>query len=350
VFYEDQQHPDDLCDVITEYINFCVDRVIPTKEVKIFPNNKPWISKDMKRLLNNKKRAFMQDDREKVKHIQKEINQKTRQCKADYKEKVERQFQQSDLRQAWQGVNTMIGKTKRQQTITVAGDKSFAEELNSFYCRFDCHDFTKEREAAVEAVPIVDTDISITVDDVIQSFTKINIRKARGPDKLDGIVLKECRVQLCHVFTRLFQLSLDTHVIPSVWKHSEIIPVPKKSTPKELNDYRPVALTSIAMKSLERIVLKYLRKDVFDILDPLQFAYRPNRGVVDATLSLLNNIYKHLETPKAYVRILFVDFSSAFNTIQPHILIQKLLDMGVNSTLIRSSSIIHGNRLRWLSD
>ena len=56
---------------------------------------------------------------------------------------------------------------------------------------------------------------------------------------------------------------------------------------------------------------------------------------MDATLSLLNTVYNHLETPKSYVRILFVDFSSAFNTIQPHILLGKLIDMGVNSHLIK---------------
>lgn len=62
------------------------------------------------------------------------------------------------------------------------------------------------------------------------------------------------------------------------------------------------------------------------LLDPLQFAYRANRGVQDATITLLNLIYKHLEGNKNHVRLLFVDFSSAFNTIQPHLLVQKLIE------------------------
>ena len=61
------------------------------------------------------------------------------------------------------------------------------------------------------------------------------------------------------------------------------------------------------------------------MLDPLQFAYRAGRGVEDATLTLLNLIYKHIEGSKTHARVLFVDFSSAFNTIQPHILTSKLL-------------------------
>ena len=48
-------------------------------------------------------------------------------------------------------------------------------------------------------------------------------------------------------------------------------------------------------------------------------------GVEDATSTLLNLVNKHLESGKTHARILFVDFSSAFNTIQPHLLAQKLL-------------------------
>ena len=65
------------------------------------------------------------------------------------------------------------------------------------------------------------------------------------------------------------------------------------------------------------------------LLDPLQFAYRLNRGVQDATVTvlILNLILKHLEGNKKLksARLPFVDFSSAFNTIQPLLLVEKLL-------------------------
>ena len=60
--------------------------------------------------------------------------------------------------------------------------------------------------------------------------------------------------------------------------------------------------------------------------DPLQFAYRPHRGVEDATVTLFNSILSHLEGPGSHARLLFVDFSSAFNTIQPNILTKRLLE------------------------
>ena len=58
-------------------------------------------------------------------------------------------------------------------------------------------------------------------------------------------------------------------------------------------------------------------------LDPLQFAYQSGRGVDDAKLFILNTSYRHLEGPQTRARTLFAEFSSAFNTIQPHILANK---------------------------
>ncbi|KAF7645229.1 hypothetical protein LDENG_00208060, partial [Lucifuga dentata] len=60
-------------------------------------------------------------------------------------------------------------------------------------------------------------------------------------------------------------------------------------------------------------------------LDALQFAYRSGRGVDDAKLFLTDCVHKHLEQAGSYVRLLFVDFSSAFNTMQPHILVERLI-------------------------
>ena len=110
--------------------------------------------------------------------------------------------------------------------------------------------------------------------------------------------------------------------------------MPKKKNVKEMNDLRPIALTSIVMKCMEKLVKSFLKRYVHNFEDPMQFAYQEGKGVEDAQLTFTNNIYKHLETPGAYVRILFVDFSSAFNTIQPHLIVSKLIKMKCNSYLI----------------
>ena len=79
----------------------------------------------------------------------------------------------------------------------------------------------------------------------------------------------------------------------------------------------------------------FLMKDTEHLLDAVQFAYRHKRGVEDATITLLNSIYKYLDKPSSYVRLTFVDFSSAFNTIQPYLLLNELSTMNVNTNVIK---------------
>ena len=86
------------------------------------------------------------------------------------------------------------------------------------------------------------------------------------------------------------------------------------------------------MKTFERIILKFL--DLNNLVDSLQFAYREGRSVEDAILFLINNVLSHLDKKRTYARAMFIDFSSAFNTIQPHIMLRKLMDKNVNLNLI----------------
>ncbi|KAK3570179.1 hypothetical protein QTP86_015802 [Hemibagrus guttatus] len=124
--------------------------------------------------------------------------------------------------------------------------------------------------------------------------------------------------KLADVFTDIFNISLSSAIIPTCLKTSTIIPVPKKSPVSRLNDYRPIALTPIIMKCFERLVMRQIKDLLPPSLDPMQFAYRPNRSMDDAISTTLHLSLTHLENKDTYVRMLFMyDFSSAFNTIIP---------------------------------
>ena len=98
-------------------------------------------------------------------------------------------------------------------------------------------------------------------------------------------------------------MSLEQRKVPKAWKESIIVPVAKGNSANTLNDFRPVALTSLVMKSFERIVKRLLLFRVGGALDPGQFAYRACRGVEDAQITLLNLLYSHLEGPGTHDRI-----------------------------------------------
>ncbi len=68
-------------------------------------------------------------------------------------------------------------------------------------------------------------------------------------------------------------------------------------------------------------------------LDPLQFAYRSNHSTDDAIAFTLHTALSHLENKNTCVRMLFVDYSSVFNTIVPATLVAKLQKLGINRSL-----------------
>ena len=131
-------------------------------------------------------------------------------------------------------------------------------------------------------------------------------------------LLRMCAGQLCGVFTEILNWSLRICQVPVAFKSSIVIPVPKRSPATSLNDYRPVALTSIVMKSLEKIVSKFMLSFIPAGFYPYQFAYKSKRSVEDAVSLSLKFIFPHLDKKKPnYVRLLFNDYSSATDTILP---------------------------------
>ena len=77
--------------------------------------------------------------------------------------------------------------------------------------------------------------------------------------------------------------------------------------------------------------MAHINSIITDTLDPLQFASRPKRSTDDAIA--LHTALSHLDKRNTYMRMLFIDYSSAFNIILPTKLITKLRTLGLNTSL-----------------
>ena len=88
------------------------------------------------------------------------------------------------------------------------------------------------------------------------------------------------------------------------------------------------------MKTLERLVLGQLRPMVRPFTDPLQFTYQPHLGVEDGIIYLLNRVYTHLDKLASTVSVILFDFSSAFNTIRPALLGEKMAAMQIKAPIV----------------
>ena len=139
------------------------------------------------------------------------------------------------------------------------------------------------------------------------------------------------------MFSVLYNMCFSDRSIPAIWKKSCIIPVPKQPVISRMHDLRHIALTSVPIKVYEILVMTDLKLKVAPHLDPMQFAYQKFHNKEDAILTLLELLYSHLKRTRFGIsaRVMFFDVSSAFNTIQPHILVNKLFDINVPCGLIQ---------------
>ncbi len=186
-------------------------------------------------------------------------------------------------------------KTPPPQSVE---NQQLDDDLNMFYCRFekarltpstrsDLH-FTHSPTPPETPLPpslrpsptTTQPVLKVCVEDVNRVFRKQKSRKASGPDGISPACLKVCTDQLAPIFTQIFNRSLE-------------------------------------------LVLAYPKDITRPLLDPLQFAYKANKYVDDAVNIGLHYILQHLDKPGIYARILFVDSSSAFNTIMPDLLSEK---------------------------
>ena len=85
---------------------------MPSKHITIFSNNKPWVTKDLKGVLNKKKRVFFEGTTDEKKQVNREVRGTIRKAKEKYRKKIESKFSGGCLRAAWQGIKNMAAVNK----------------------------------------------------------------------------------------------------------------------------------------------------------------------------------------------------------------------------------------------
>ena len=94
-----------------------------------------------------------------------------------------------------------------------------------------------------------------------------------GPDSIHGKILKNCAVSLAYRLFLLFRISYNTGCIPREWKLAHVVPVHKKGPKENIENYRPISLTSLVMKTFERILKEEILLKTSHLLDNRQHGF-----------------------------------------------------------------------------
>ena len=170
------------------------------------------------------------------------------------------------------------------------------------------------------------------VDDVLAS---LDGSSSMGPDGIHPLLLKSCSSSLSYPLYKIFQDSLRQMTLPSWWKTSLVVPLFKKGSRSDPLNYRPISLTSVCCKSLERILarslMEYLESSL--LLSEDQFSFRDGRSTEDQLLLTYDYVASAVEDSLSVFLVLF-DFSKAFDVVDHRVLLQKLSLLGVASSVL----------------
>ena len=185
----------------------------------------------------------------------------------------------------------------------------------------------------IESAPEVGFSLSsITLDDVILAILHFS-SQARGEDDIPHVA--KALPTIGPFLVRIFNTSLVSGIFAGSWRKAQLIPLKKKSAPSSPSDFQPIALLSFLSKTLEKLVHDQIVEFItrVSILDPLQAGFCKHHSTTTALIKFTDDIRTGFDKNLITIALLF-DFSKAFDTISPTILLRKLRGMGFSHTVL----------------
>ncbi|KAI8493251.1 hypothetical protein Bbelb_292550 [Branchiostoma belcheri] len=171
----------------------------------------------------------------------------------------------------------------------------------------------------------------ISTDFTHRQLLNIPLGKSTGLDGVSSRLIRHAAPVITGPLTYIYNLSLSTGIVPTVWKTAKVTPLHKDGDKNNCNNYRPISVILSFMKILEKAihaqVYTYLKEH--NILNALgQSGFRPKHScsttLLHVTDTILSNMDKGLVTGAV-----FLDLKKAFDTVCHQVLLHKLRFNGI---------------------
>jgi exonuclease III len=315
-----------------------IDKHAPFRTFRVTRPAAPWLTNDIKELMDNRdryKNKFNRDKRPETELLFK-----------DLRNQVTHAIRKSKIKCFNDRINTKIKDPKQFHQAL----KNFSV-VQSKICNNDpCHinpttlneAFLKNNNSKVNDTLVTDevneilkkskepafSFSEVTVGQVIKMVRTIK-SNACGVDSISAYFLKLGIEHSVYAFTDIINASLKFNIFPERWKLALVKPLPKIANPVVAADYRPISLLPAFSKILEKLVARqmvgYLKATGY--LDNLQSAYKQSHSTITALLNVTDDIYEALENSELTFLVL-LDYSKAFDCANHRLILAKLKAAG----------------------
>jgi hypothetical protein len=319
------------------------NRSLPCKQNKPWFNSDCWkMRKEYHRAKNFHRRNKSVDSFNKLrsssKNYKKEINKQFRKYKEIFASKL-RNLKNTQPKDYWSLLNRFAGGKK--DIINKISTEAYFDHFKKLMHNMDS---VNNSNVDIQNMNINSNNIwlnePISVDEVEDAIRKLKNNKSCGSDMILNEFIKNSCLQLITVYVKLFNVVLDTGVIPSSWTEGIIIPIFKnKGEITDPDNYRGITLLSCLGKLFTSILNVRINSFIenMNILKEDQAGFRKGYSTSDHVFSLkcLIDLYLH---NKKRLYCAFIDYRKAFDSIDRTALWQKNLRCGVDGKIFR---VIH---------
>ena len=350
----------------TEILLNIMSNFIPNEIKRFVPRDPPWITKQLKTLLNRKNRLFKNfkkhgykaDDKVRLDLFRKECQEAVNKSKTNYLKNLGNKLNDPNTCQKvyWKVISKVMNKCRASKIPPLLVNNEFILNCKDKAKHFSDF-FSKQCKPIINnsTLPAFNfltdnriDEINIQSNEILSLIRNLNPNKATGSDGVSGQMLLLCDNSIVLPLKIIFENILRTSSYPVTWKVANVIPVFKKNDKQLIKNYRPISLLPICGKNFEKIIFNNLYKyfDFNNLITKKQSGFRPGDSTTNQLLYLVNEIHKAFENPKSLeVRAVFLDISKAFDKVWHDGLIFKLNQNGVHGKLLKLlESYLHNRK------
>ena len=304
----------------------------------------PWMNRVTLRRIRKKHHAWIRflntkdrQDYQAYCQVRNEAGRAVKEARKSFERKLAAECRTNN-KGLWRYINSRlhnkskIQKLRRTDGTLTASDLEAAETLSDQFFSV----FTQEDMSDIPVIPekpLQTTAVStfnITEQHVEKILKKLKIDKTPGIDGMHPRILKELATVIKTPLTLIYKKTIAESHLPSQWKDAIISPIYKKGDRFKPSNYRPVSLTSIVCKVLERIIVDQLAKHVKDNLLQCkqQHGFTPGKSTVTNLLEALN-IWSEALMHGIPVDVLYLDYAKAFDSVPHERLLRRVRSFGI---------------------